>query len=573
MTEGDAAAGSRLRPLTAVLLLAALYAGVSFTLSILRLEEFATSNWDLGIFQQALASTLHGHPMYEAGDWEFYGTRSFLEVHPSFVLYLLEPIYAISPTPTVLFAFQSIMAALAALPLYLIGRRILGRPWPAVGLAGAYLISAPLLTANLYDFHLELFLPLEISLLFYFWLEERYVAGVAVALVAFLTIEVTPFLVAALAVYFLLPSSGRIASSLRALLRRSSEGRRGFGRALAATARSWLEDRRRRWTVGLLALSVVGYVALRFVEWVVLPAVLPPAPMSPFGPVSPSATGLSLGLGFTGAFGADLGGKAAYWVLLMALFGFLPLLAPRVLILELPWFAYTVQSGNFVWTTLGFQYSAVAVTPLAIAAIFGYADAERRVIPRILRALGALRRAPASTVRRRPLVVRRLHRSLPASPTLVLALVLVLAAAANLWVGPLNPAHQRINSGVPGYNLQFVPTRGYADVVQLAALIPSEAPVLASSDVFPFVATDLHAYSLLWVPDQPPQLPFSPGAPPAYFLLASEQGYAVPTWLADQVAHHLYGLLGVVYVTPVGSVDLWQLDYNGPTSVIGPPVG
>lgn len=572
MNEDSAPASARWggAPLATVLVLAGVYAVVTFWLSSLRLEEFTTTNWDLGIFEQALGATLHGHPFYEAGDWEFYGTRSFLQVHPAFALYLLEPFYALSPTPALLFAVQSGAAAAAAIPIYLIARRIVGRPWASVGLAGSYLLSAPLLIANLYDFHLELFLPLEISLLFYCWISERYRLGTAVALLAMVTLEVAPFLVAALTVAFLLPSGRTLRARLLPRARAPDVESATAPASLRTLLRSWLRDRRHRWSLALLVVSGVAYGVLRAIEWYVLPSLLPPAPLAAFGPSVATAGGSGVGLGLTFDFSVNLAGKVGYWLLLVALFGFLPLLAPRILLLELPWFAYTVQSNNFVWTTLGFQYSAVSVAPLAIAAVYGFARAEKELFPAAARWFHARLAGPGPG--------RRIFRwRAPTGsagslrlPTIVLAVVLLGAGVANVYVGPLNPAKQRLNSGLPGFNVRYSPPPGYSNVVQLADLIPAQAPLLASANLFPFVAGDLKAYSLLWVPSQPPQLPFSAGNPPPFFLLASDQGYAVPAWLTYDISLHLYGLYGVVWVTPVGTVYLWKLAYTGPTTVIGP---
>ncbi|MGI0053663.1 MAG: DUF2079 domain-containing protein, partial [Thermoplasmata archaeon] len=204
-----ATARSLLRaPLFALALLIVGYFAVSFALSYLRWEELATTNWDLGIFEQALWSTTHGHPFYEAGDWETYGVSSLLQVHPALFLYALVPLYAALPSAPTLFFVQSSAVALAAVPIYATGLKVIGRPAPALLVAGLYLIAAPLLLANLYDFHLESLLPLELTLLYYLWLTGRYRLGLLVAVAACLTLEVAPFLVAAVALVFLVPPVG-----------------------------------------------------------------------------------------------------------------------------------------------------------------------------------------------------------------------------------------------------------------------------------------------------------------------------------------------------------------------------
>lgn len=559
------------RPTWVLLALIGVYIAISVWLSVLRYEEFATSNWDLGIFQQALWSSTHGHPMYEAGDWESFGSRSLLQVHPAFSLFLLVPFYALAPSAYTLFVIQSVVAGAAALPLYAIGHRVIGRPWPAVILAGFYLVAAPVLVANLYDFHLEAFLPLEITLLFYLWLTGRYYWGLLVAAIALMTIEVVPFLIAALAVYFMWPA---LRESLREL-RRSNPARSGHGtsatRRLVETLRHRFAERETRWSVILLLVAVVSYVLLRAVEWYVLPGTLPPAPnaASGIGLIPGKAT--DLGLSLSWAFTTNLRSKVIFWVLMAGVFGFLPLMAPRVLVLQVPWFVFTVQSPLLTWTTLGFQYTFVAVIPMAIAAIYGYPRAERLVSAVWVRlrsrwsarrgiALGPVSAAPWSA----PRLGSRVHRRS------LLAGLVIAVVVANLLIGPLNPMNQTRAGPLPGYVVEYTPPPGFQNVVKAAELVPPTAYVLASSNLFPLVADDVNAYALLWTPNQPNQLPFGFDHPPQYAFLATNQLFAVPPWFTGDMHRGEFGLRAVVWVAPTGSVFLYELGYTGPTDVIGP---
>jgi uncharacterized membrane protein len=556
-------------PTALLLAFVGIYIAGTIYLSNLRLEEFSTSNWDLGIFQQAFWSTFHGHPLYEAGDWEACGCTSLLEVHPGIVLFLFVPFYAAAPTPLTLFAIQSTAAGAAALPLYGIGLRVFGRPWPSLGFATVYLVSAALITANMYDFHLELFLPLEISLLFYCWLTARYRLGLIAALFALNTIEVAPFLVGFLALYFLLPPLRPLFRGLARELRAPAGRLRGVLGGLGRVLRQSWATRAGRYAWGLLFVAVLAYPLLRLFEWYFLPAVLPPAPLPPLGAsYSPGPIG-GLGLAFVGDFWGNLGHKAQFWFLMVALFGFLPLFAPRVLLLELPWFVFTLQAPQIAWSTLGFQYTAIAVMPLAIASIYGADNFVRRFLPWLRRRWsGSSNRSGRFARVTDSLRPRRFRLPAPGGRGAmgVAVAFFAIVVVANLAVGPLNPGRQTVSGPLPGFNLQYTPPPGYDAANRLASTIPANGTLLASSNLFPLVANRLNAYALLWIPTPPNQLPFDPAHPPDYLFLSSDQLYALPPWLSVDLLHRDYGLVAEIDFTPVGSIYLFEAGYDGPAT-------
>ena len=295
--------------------------------------------------------------------------------------------------------------------------------------------------------------------------------------------------------------------------------------------------------------AIAAYPILRLVEWIVLPAVLPSAPNAPMGLALISTPSPGFGLGLTGDAAASLSHKLSFWLMMAGLFALLPLLAPRVLLLELPWFLFSMQSPQLVWTTIGFQYTAIAVMPLAIASIYGYARIRDSFLP-WLSARGE-RRAPNRT----DLVSAGVRSPDPSrghrrSSAILCLVVTVLIVGTNVQVGPLNPMNQRPNGALPGFNVEYIPPPGFSNVVILVGMIPASAYVLASSDLFPLVANDLNAYALLWTPQPPGQLPFGPGHLAVYLLLSTDQGYAAPNWLINAIVHHSYGLRASVPELP-----------------------
>jgi hypothetical protein len=106
--KGPGTRDSRLRhPLLLLAVCTGGYFLLALLLSNLRFQELYTGNWDLGIFQQAFWSTAHGHPLYEAGDYEMYGFGSLFQVHPAPLLLLLADVYTAVPEAGTLFLVQA----------------------------------------------------------------------------------------------------------------------------------------------------------------------------------------------------------------------------------------------------------------------------------------------------------------------------------------------------------------------------------------------------------------------------------------------------------------------------------
>lgn len=142
---------SALREHAPVLAIVVAHAVTFSALAILRDRAVWSATVDLGIFKEALWNTLHGRPMFSPTVG-----YSFLGEHFSPVLFLLVPLYALSPTSECLLVVQTAAVSVAAWPVYLVARDLGLRRLTATLLAGAMLASPPLHTALLYDFHMDL---------------------------------------------------------------------------------------------------------------------------------------------------------------------------------------------------------------------------------------------------------------------------------------------------------------------------------------------------------------------------------------------------------------------------------
>lgn len=529
------------------------YVLVSFALSWVRLLELATSTWDLGIYQQALWSTAHGRAFYEAPDLESGGFGSLLQVHSVFALYLLVPLYASMPTPLTLFAVQSLVVGAAAVPLYLLTRDLTGSGRWGLVAGASYLVYFPVLSANLFDFHAEAFLPLELFAFVWCWFRGRYVAGSVVALAAFLTMELAPVLVFFAALFFVLPDgpqARRALASLRTALRQ----RRPLSWLRGAAAR-FVASRRAMATSAILIGSVIAYLGLLYLRedflgpWLGVGA-FPSAPTGYVIGATPTGLGLS-GANFT----AFLPQKLLGWALAFALLAFVPFLAPRALVLSVPWAVFSLFTGNPNYVTIGNQYGFIVASGTMVAFAFG--------LPVLRRALPARPSASSSLGRARG----NRRRSYRAAGLLgAVAVVLVL----NVVASPINPLLDNIGIG-SGYAITLDIPGGFAAAQSVARLVPAGAVVLASADLFPLVANDLNAYSLPVGPDPGLRLPFNATERPTYVFLSSGQAWIAPGWVNTTIEDPRdYGVLGIAEGTPAGTLELYESGYAGSASRFGP---
>lgn len=538
----------------------AAYFSVAFAFSWIRALEFQTTTWDFGLYQQALWSTAHGRAFYETADVETGGFQSLLQVHSVFLFYLLVPVYAAAPSEATLLAVQAAVVAVAAFPLFFLARDLTGSPRLALAAGVLYLASAPTLTSNLYDFHPEAFLPAELFALVYFWNRGRYGPGFAVAALSFVTMELAPVLVFFAGLFFLLPST-ETWSRWRSTLRED-----GWRATLVRSLRHGIRSSRFVASLGLVAASVLAYATLLSLREGYLVATLGTHAV-PFGGggyvigYTPTALGLTWS---NLAVGWDV--KVSAWLLLLALLGFVPLLAPRALLFVAPWAIFTFFSSNLNYVALGFQYGFIAGGGLMLAFVYGLSEFER--LRRSLRSFSRpegreqggvpdLRGAghgPSWVVRKeRPLLLG-----------VFLGLVVI-----NLSLTPVNPMADGPGAG---YRFSYHVPPGYDSVRQLASLIPPGASVIATDNMFPLVANDENAYTFFWGPYDFLNLPFTPTNLPEYVLVAENRTYTVPAWLAaDLNVPSMYGVRGVVWSSIARAVLLYELDYRGPTTTFGPP--
>src|SRR5436190_2221476 len=203
VAERRAGVAARARVLTParVVYSAAVAWGVAFAaLATLRHVAFQSTRYDLGNMVQAVWSTAHGHFLQTTSS----GGIQFMRIGGHFdpILALFAPLWWVWPSPVMLVVVQALALASGALPVFWLGRKHLASVQIAAWLAIAYLLYAPIQLLTVDDFHpVALGVPL---LLFALWYldEDRLAAFAACAVLAALTGEEFPALVAWLGIWY-----------------------------------------------------------------------------------------------------------------------------------------------------------------------------------------------------------------------------------------------------------------------------------------------------------------------------------------------------------------------------------
>lgn len=574
------------------------YATLIVYLTNLRFEAFYGSNWDLGINQQLLWTGAHGRLLYESADLEFYNAHSFLQVHSTYIAFAVVPLYAVAPSPLTLFIVQAVVFAASSVPLYLFAREVLRRPWLSLAVVALYLGSFGVVSALAYDFHWESFLPLELLTFFLLVRKERYWLSLIPLAIGTMTLEVFPFLAGGVALYFLVDRFSLQRWDLRRLL----------------------HDSRARWLVGVLALGLAAYLTVRLFQYVVIPTALGAPSTTGGGP-----SGLASTVGWS-ANGITLPHSIAYWLLLLASLGFLPILAPRYLILSIPWFVYSVFVAPVFSAHFGDAYAFIAMAPLTLAAAAGLANLVKRrdpsgstfflLIAQVLSSLlltaiagvsggsahilgntaGAAFWAPAlalfalavglsawlrkshPTVSARPISRLRRNVTLRRAILPALAALFVTILVFDAIMSPMNPANFGATP-IPGYQFGWAPNPMSAQMSWIEGRIPAGAEILASDHLFPFVANDPNAWALPWFvmsSSKPvPYFPFNATHLPHFVLVDDFEMGLVPSFLAADLFNvSIYGLVAYAYMTAYpGTVYLFEQGYHTPplAHIVVPP--
>lgn len=318
-----------------LLAITVVYTFLSARLALRNHDGFGTLGYDLGIFDQGVWLLSR----FEEPFVTIMGRHLFGD-HTSFILVALTPVYWLVPSAKTLLVAQFYALGLSVIPVYLIARETLRHELLAAGVAVAFLAHPVLGWTNFEQFHPDAFeIPL---LLFAFWfmLRRRWAPFLACVAALLLVKEDVPLLTFALGIFV------------------AARYHRRIGLAVSAVSAAYFVV-----MLGLVkpGLGVPGSLQAGRI------------PFGGYGQLARTA--------FTRPW--DLGaylledGRPWYAWQLVAPFGLLPVVEPRLLLVGFGPFAFNVLSTFAYQHRIQHHYATLLLPVLVLAAIFGIARARR----------------------------------------------------------------------------------------------------------------------------------------------------------------------------------------------------
>lgn len=562
-------------------------------LSYLRMVDFFAQNWDLGINMQMLYSTTHGYLLFETGDFQTLGVHTFLEVHSGYIAYPIAYVYTLFPYATTLFFIQSMVLSLSSIPLLLLTKGFFQKRSVQYLLILLFLFNFITVSSLLYDFHWEAFIPLEFFSFVYYLYAGNYKIAALFVLLGAITIEVIPLLMGGM-VFFLL---------IERFYHR-------FNRESSLT----LSDLSSNTAYLLLVLSAASFTTIEFTQLVLLPH---------FFPILSSRSAISGPLYSLFKFRIFRGEYlivVIYWMAVLFSFGYINLIRKKYILIALPWIFFTLLVSPYYGSFFGDQYGFAALAPLFIGILYGVKKAldENKgesvdyqisnplttmnvfffltpIIlaivywthkPNILLSLspafivydyllfGLLlilyltRKANIKKLCTKwiPLRLRNLRHSSIIAPFVILLII-------NLALSPLNTDNFKA-SPMPGYTFTYGINPASNYMPALTSYIPYNSTVVASDNLFPFIANDVNAYSFMWYYNSSVStyFPFSSSHLPEYLLIDQNQMGFIPHYITSKLfLADGYGILAYIqnYNNFPGNIYLMKLHYSGIPMEIG----
>ena len=447
---------SKLKPkiniVCGLFLLMTAYATVFSILSILKHHTFQTTAWDLGIYEQVLWSTVNSDRLFwYSVELPVNPSGSFFGIHFSPILFLFLPVYGIFQMTETLLILQSVFMALGALPLYLIIKDETNKK-TALAFACVYLLYPPLHGMNLFDFHVQAFLPFFLLFAFYYFKRQKWVPYFTFTILALMTVEFVPFIVIFMGLYGLWTCHKDLAKIRRIGIVKMFSNRRFIASILTVVvALAWF----------MMARSVLFYYN---------PSPRPHPNWKEFGDPVYGLPGLifsfvSNPLRTIQTLFTPFNEKMYYIIVLFAPIGFLSFLSPPSLLIGAPWFLAALLSNYPVYfSPVGYQYVGFVIPFVFISAFYGS--------KRLVKAIYVLRDGKGN--------FKKLKISYDAIISkMFLGMILLSLISLSL-----------LSKGL------MLPRITYRDQIleNLTRFIPSNASVLTQNDIFPHLSRRIYSY-------------------------------------------------------------------------------
>lgn len=335
-----------------LLIIATGYISIVSTLAIWSHHSFNTNAWDLGIYSQALYSTLnHGKIFYYTSELPGNPSGSLFGIHFSPFLFLLIPVYALYQNPVTLLVLRPIAIAAGVIPLYWIARERIDSKWLIFLLAIIYLVYPPVMVP-ISNFDVEVFLPVLFLFALHYLKNGKLLHASPFIVLALMVNEFVPFIVVTMAIYF---SILRRKDIIEGLKRRRLTKNAIFSIVLLLGGILWFK-------LACMVITSFNPTALSTKwEWGELGTEPTEIIVNAFA--NPMNTARVL---FT-----DGQSKFLYVISLLAPLAFSSLLAPLTLVMTLPWLTASLLSINPMYYDIVTQYPAFVSSFIFVSAIHG----------------------------------------------------------------------------------------------------------------------------------------------------------------------------------------------------------
>jgi uncharacterized membrane protein len=330
-----------------------IYVTVISSLAIMSHYSFYTNAWDLGIYAQALYSTLnHGKLLYYSVEAIGNPQRSLFGIHFVPFLFFLVPVYALYQSPITLLILRPIAISMGLIPLYWImcESKISSRGLKIV-LAAIYLIYPPML-GSISNFDVLSFLPALFLFALHYLRKGDNLRAYIFIILALMVNEFVSLIVVAAAFYTLLLNRKGVLNGLRC---KKIDKNMFFSMLLLSTGILWF-------TLACTVITHFNPAALQTKwEWGKLGS-------------SPSEIILNIltnPIKALNAFFNDGQRKFLYIFALLGPLAFTSLFEPLALVMAIPWLAASLISINPLYYSIQTQYPAFVAPFIFISAIDG----------------------------------------------------------------------------------------------------------------------------------------------------------------------------------------------------------
>jgi uncharacterized membrane protein len=194
-----------------VALAALLFAGFFIFYLTVEHDAYLTHAEDLGIMDQAIWTTIHGQVLHQTicntlTDTNCYSSQgiSRFALHFEPMLFLISLLYLVVPNPKTLLVLQTVVVAAGAFPAFWLARLRLRSEWAAAGMALLYLLYPTQQNAERYDFHAVTLTASLLLFMLYFMYTRRTVWLFVCAILSMACKEEIPGVVALFGVWSML---------------------------------------------------------------------------------------------------------------------------------------------------------------------------------------------------------------------------------------------------------------------------------------------------------------------------------------------------------------------------------